>query len=207
MSRTSLALLSAVCATVALGVCSVALRAEDSAKPDKDTGAAKTVELYNGKDLTGWCYKSKAGETIKKFDGQAVTDDKVYSAEPGEIVVRDQPGTAILWTVAEFNTDFELRFEFRAGVNADSGVFLRKPQLQVRDYLVAGPYKELKKYKPQDWNEVIVVVKADTFTATCNGEELKVDKAKVKVPPTGGIGLESDRGVMEYRNLRVTPMK
>ena len=40
--------------------------------------------------------------------------------------------------------------ELRAAVNADSGIFLRKPQLQCLDYLVAGPYKELKKYKPQD---------------------------------------------------------
>ena len=58
-----------------------------------------------------------------------------------------------------FSKDFVLRLEFRAEVNADSGIFLRKPQLQCRDYLVAGPYKELKKYKPQDWNEIEVVVK------------------------------------------------
>jgi hypothetical protein len=204
MSRASLAFVGALCATLVIGVCSVALRAEDAAKSEKD--AANSVELYNGKDLTGWCYKSADG-TVKKFDGQTDTDDKQFSAKPGEIVVNDLPGKGVLWTVAEFNTDFELRFEFRASVNADSGVFLRKPQLQVRDYLVAGPYKELKKYKPQDWNEVIVIVKGQTMTATCNGEELKVDKAKVKVPPTGPIGLENDRGVMEYRNLRVTPIK
>jgi hypothetical protein len=205
MSRASLALVGSLCASVLIGISSVALRAEESAKADESAG--KTVELCNGKDLTGWCYKTKAGDTIKKFDGMTETDDKVYSVKDDEIVVHDQPGTAILWTVAEFNTDFELRFEFRAGVNADSGVFLRKPQLQVRDYLVAGPYKDLKKYKPQEWNEVVVIVKGEIMTATCNGEELKVDKAKVKVPPTGGIGLESDRGVMEYRHLKVTEIK
>jgi hypothetical protein len=53
----------------------------------------------------------------------------------------------------------------------------------------------------------VVIVKGEIMTATCNGEELKVDKAKVKVPPTGGIGLESDRGVMEYRHLKVTDIK
>ena len=59
----------------------------------------------------------------------------------------------------------------RAAVNADSGLFVPGPQLQVRDYLVAGPYKNLKKYKPQDWNEIVVVVKGKTpiapATAKC----------------------------------------
>ena len=208
MPRTSLAYLGALCATVTFGVCSIALRAEDSAKTttaDK-ADAVKPVELYNGKDLTGWCYKAADG-TVTKFDGKTDTDDKQFSAKEGIIQANDQPGKGVLWTVAEFNTDFELRFDFRASVNADSGVFIRKPQLQVRDYPVAGPYKDLKKYKPQDWNEVLVIVKGDTLTATCNGEELKLERIKFKVPPTGGIGLENDRGVMEYRNLRVTPIK
>jgi len=29
----------------------------------------------------------------------------------------------------------------------------------------------------------------------------------MKVPATGGIGLEADRGQMEYRNLRLTETK
>ena len=182
---------------IAIGVCSFALRAED-AKP-----AGRTAELFNGKDLTGWCYKTDG--TVKKFDGQTDTDDKQFSTKDGVLVVNDQPGKGTLWTTAEFNNDFELRFEFRASVNADSGVFVRKPQLQVRDYLVAGPYKDLKKYKPQEWNEVVVVVKGTTVTATCNGETLNTDK--MKMPHTGPIGLENDRGVMEYRNLRVTELK
>jgi hypothetical protein len=213
MPRTSLAYLGALCAaTVAIGVCSVALRAEDSPKASESDKAeksdgAKTIELYNGKDLTGWCYKAADGN-VTMFDGKTETDDKQFSAKGDIIQANDAPGKGALWTVAEFNnTDFELRFEFRASVNADSGVFIRKPQLQVRDYPVAGPYKDLKKYKPQDWNEVLVIVKGETLTAFCNGEELKLDRIKFKVPPTGGIGLENDRGLMEYRNLRVTPIK
>jgi hypothetical protein len=162
----------------------------------------KVHELFNGKDLTGWGYK-----TGERFDGKTETNDKQFSAKDGVIVVNDQEGKAQLWTTAEFNHDFELRFEFRAAVKADSGVFLRKPQLQVRDYPTAGPYKDLKKYKPQDWNEMVVVVKGETVTATCNGEELKSDRVKLKVPATGGIGLEADRGQMEYRNLKLTELE
>jgi hypothetical protein len=116
------------------------------------------------------------------------------------------PGKGIrqLWTTAEFPKDFELRLEFRAAVNADSGLFVRGPQLQVRDYLVAGPYKALKKYKPQDWNEIVVVVTGGVAKCTCNGELLE---EKLKVPATRPIGLEADRGQMEYRKIRLKEIK
>ena len=157
------------------------------------------VPLYNGKDLTGWGYK-----TGEKFDGKAESDDKRYSAKGDTLVVNPGKGLRQLWTTAQFPGDFELRLDFRAEVNADSGLFVRGPQLQVRDYLVAGPYKKLEKYKPQDWNEVVVVVKGGVARCTCNGEVLE---GTFKVPATGGIGLEADRGRMEYRNIRLTPAK
>ncbi len=155
--------------------------------------------LYNGKDLTGWGYKS--GE---KFDGKAESDDKRFSAKGEAIVVNPGKGIKQLWTTRKFPKDFELRLEFRAEVNADSGLFLRGPQLQVRDYLVAGPYKKLKKYKAQDWNEIVVVVKDNVARCTCNGEVLE---AALKLPADGGIGLEADRGKMEYRNIRIKEAK
>ena len=162
------------------------------------------IELFNGKDLTGWGYKDKTGGKFESFDGKTDSSDKRYSAKDGVLVVNDGKGIRQLWTSAKFPKDFELTLEFRAGVNADSGLFVRAPQLQVRDYLVAGPYKMLKKYKPQDWNEIVVVVKGEVAHCTCNGEVLE---GMLKVPATGGIGLEADRGVMEYRKLRLKELK
>jgi hypothetical protein len=156
------------------------------------------TSLFNGKDLTGWGYSA-----TEKFDGKTEASDGRYTAKDGILVVnpqKDGPRLRQLWTSKEFPKDFELRLEFRAAVNADSGIFLRKPQLQCRDYLVAGPYKELKKYKPQDWNEVVVTVKDGVAHCTCNGEVLE---AALKLPATGPIGLEADRGQMEYRNIRI----
>jgi hypothetical protein len=181
---------------IACGLAACTLHGADT-KPE-----AGVTELFNGKDLTGWGYKS--GE---KFDGKAESDDKRFSAKDGMIVVNPgKPKEAIkqLWTTKTFPNDFELRLEFRAAVNADSGLFLRGPQLQVRDYLVAGPYKNLKKYKPQEWNEIVVVVKGQVARCTCNGEVLE---EAFKLPATGGIGLEADRGQMEYRNLRLKETK
>ena len=58
----------------------------------------------------------------------------------------------------------------------------------------------IKKYKPQEWNEIVVVVKDNVAHCTCNGDVLE---EALKLPATGPIGLEADRGTMEYRNIRV----
>ena len=48
---------------------------------------------------------------------------------------------------------------------------------------------------------MIVVVKDGVAHCTCNGEVLE---AALKVPATGPIGLEGDRGQMEYRRIRIS---
>lgn len=170
------------------------------------------TSLFNGKDLTGWCFRAKVekkdpkvGEVTEKFDGKTESSDAGrYSAKDGILTVNFPKGQerliAQLYTVAEFPKNFVLKLEFRASPNADSGVFVRKPQLQCRDYLVAGPYKELKQYKPQEWNQIIVEVKDGIAHCTCNGEVLE---EALKLPETGPIGLEGDRGQMEYRHLQI----
>lgn len=168
--------------------------------------------LFNGKDLTGWCFREKTkrgdrnpGVITAKHDG------KTEAADAGRYIVKDgviavtfpseaDKLTGQIYTAAEYPKNFVLKLEFRASVNADSGIFIRKPQLQCRDYLVAGPYKELKHYKPQEWNKIEVKVNDGVAHCTCNGEVLN---ASLKLPATGPIGLEGDRGVMEYRHIQI----
>jgi len=153
--------------------------------------------LFNGKDLTGWGYRTN------EFVGQARSNDGRYVAKNGRLIVMTPPeGSRInqLWTTREFPRDFVLKLEFRATPNADSGIFIRQPQLQCRDYLLAGPYRELQAYRPQEWNEVVVRVKDGVAHCTCNGEVLE---EAMPVPATGPIGLEGDRGQMEYRRIRL----
>ncbi|MEJ6644594.1 MAG: GDSL-type esterase/lipase family protein [Akkermansiaceae bacterium] len=160
--------------------------------------------LFNGKDLTGWGYRNeKSLKKTESFDGKEMSSEGRYLARHGRLIVTTPPeGRAFgqLWTDAEFGTDFTLKLEFRANAEADSGVFIRKPQLQCRDYLVAGPYKELTKYRAGDWNEIIVEVKGEIAHCTCNGEVLE---AAFELPGSGPIGLEGDRGQMEYRRIRL----
>jgi hypothetical protein len=161
-----------------------------------------STTLFTGTDLSGWHYRGDPdlGTATEASDGR-------YSAREGMLVVNPEvvgrgPHLRQLWTMREFPSDFVLKLEFRAAVDADSGIFIRGMQLQCRDYLVAGPFKELKAYKPQDWNEIVIVVTGRSALCTCNGEVLHVDLA---VPANGPIGLEADRGRMEYRRIRLAP--
>lgn len=174
-----------------------------------DTGF---ISLFNGKDLTGWCFRAKVdkkapkvGEVETRFDGQITSNDNGrYSAKDGVLTVNYPQGAerliSQLYTTEEFTGNFILKLEFRASVNADSGIFIRRPQLQCRDYLVAGPYLELKKYKPQEWNEIVITVKDNVAHCTCNGEVLE---EALLLPESGPIGLEGDRGQMEYRRIQL----
>jgi lysophospholipase L1-like esterase len=181
--------------------------------------------LFDGRDLTGWGYRptSEADKESAKrwqaadpnaaawpvvtervdFDGKTSSPDGRFEVINGRLVVTTPPeGRKIqqLWTTREFGDDFILKLEFRATPNADSGVYVRGPQLQCRDYALAGPFTNLKMYKPQDWNELIITVQNGVARATCNGEALE---GELKVPASGPIGLEGDRGQMEYRRIRI----
>ena len=200
------------------------LRLTDTS-PDAFTPEEGFESLFNGRDLTGWGYRptSEADKENARrwqasdpnaaawpfvtdavaFDGKAASADGRFRAINGRIVVTTPAeGRRIqqLWTTREFPENFILKLEFRATPNADSGVYLRGPQLQCRDYGLAGPYKDLKQYKPQDWNELVITVTNGVARATCNGELLEAD---FKLPETGPIGLEGDRGQMEYRRIRI----
>jgi len=183
------------------------------------------VSLFNGKDLTGWGFRpssdgdkafAKKWQTSDKnappwpivsepisFEGQTNSPDGRFLAKAGRLIVTTPTeGRRIqqINTTRDFPKDFVLRLEFRATPNADSGIFIRGPQLQCRDYLLAGPYKKLKNYRPGDWNEIEVNVKDGSAFCLCNGEVLET---AMKVPATGPIGLEGDRGQMEYRRIRI----
>jgi len=183
------------------------------------------VSLFNGRDLTGWGVRPTSTADVQSakrwqasdpnaaawpiltgatnYDGLAQSPEGRYRAKNDRLIVATPPeGRKIqqLWTAREFPKDFVLRLEFRATPNADSGVYLRGPQLQCRDYLLAGPYKWLQQYRPQEWNQLEAIVTNNVAFCTCNGE---IIEPAMKLPVSGPIGLEGDRGQMEYRRIRV----
>jgi lysophospholipase L1-like esterase len=182
--------------------------------------------LFNGRDLTGWGMRPTPEGDLQaranwqkadphaaawpiiteaqSFDGKTASDNGRFVAKNGRLVVTTpSEGRRIeqIWTEREFPSDFKLKLEFRATPNADSGIYLRGNQLQCRDYTLAGPYDKLTKYRPQEWNEIVVEVTGNTARATCNGELLE---EAFELPATGPLGFEGDRGQVEYRRIRVT---
>jgi len=184
--------------------------------------------LFNGKDLTGWNYlpttdqqkkqharwkKNKPDtappwpvyDSVVDFAGKTKSDDGRFVALNGTIVVTVPPEgrkLQMLYTKKEFTGDFTLRLQFKAAKGADSGVFIKGKQLQCRDYPNAGPYKKLKNFRAEDWNDLVVVAKGNTAYCTCNGEVLE---AEMMIPESGPIGFEGDHGKLEYRNIEIGP--
>ena len=60
----------------------------------------------------------------------------------------------------------------------------------------------LKKYKPQDWNEIAVVVKEGVAHCTCNGEVLE---AALKLPPQAELVWKPTAG--KWNTARIVSRK
>jgi hypothetical protein len=159
--------------------------------------------LFNGKDLTGWKYPGIKGTPV---GSNPETSDKRVEVKDGAIVMNAKDsagkgGIKDLYTVEEFDKDFVLKLEFRAGEKADSGVHIRGNQLQIRDFIRRNEQKHLTKFKNDDWNELVITVTGTEATFTVNGEQLKPEK--MKVPTKGAIGLQAETGKFEFRRIRI----
>jgi hypothetical protein len=154
------------------------------------------TSLFNGKDLSGW----RQGKD--KLDGLTSTKNKKWHVTDKAIVI-DGGGGGDIYTVEDFGKDFHLKLEFRAAKGADSGLYIRKNQLQVRDYPNAGPYKKVK-FNAGDWNELDITVTGTKALCKCNGEV--IEKA-FGIPASGPIGLQSESGKFEFRRIRIKEMK
>jgi hypothetical protein len=157
------------------------------------------TSLFNGKDLTGWTY----GKDKDKMDDKTATPDKRIEVRDGVILVNEGKGIMDLYTAREFNKDFHLLLEFRAAPKADSGLYIRGKQLQVRDYPTVGPYKNLKHFRDGDWNVLEITVKGTEALCKCNDEVVEM---AFKVPAKGAIGLQAEVGKFEFRRIRIKEM-
>lgn len=186
-------------ASAILGAAMLALAGPGQAE---EKSAAGFVSLFNGKDLTGWKI-GKAGKT--PLDGKTEGGNGRFTVQDGLIIAneKDQSGKGgilDLYTVKSFDKDFTLKLEFRAALKADSGVYIRGPQLQVRDFIRRNEQRQLKKFKNDDWNELEIRVRKNVADCSINGEPLQVMR---NLPAKGGIGLQAETGKFEFRNIRI----
>jgi hypothetical protein len=144
-----------------LGGFAVAEQDDSSFKPEDGY-----VLLFNGKDLTGWRYGKDT------LEGKSETVDKRFFVKDGAIVADEGKGIKDLHTVKEFDKEFNLKLEFRAGEKSDSGVYIRGPQLQVRDFIRRGEQKQMKNFKNDGWNELDITVKNGIVISKVNGKDV-----------------------------------
>jgi hypothetical protein len=141
--------------------------------------------LDNGKDLEGW---------TGKLDGWSVVD--------GAIHLDAKKSTGDIYHSSMHGDSAVIRLQFRAEKGADSGVYIRGKQLQVRDYPNAGPGQYAKYAKPfGEWNDLEFDISDGTAVVKLNGEV--IEKAWKIGDAKKGIGLQRERGNFDFRYIRV----
>jgi hypothetical protein len=174
--------------------------------------AGEPIELFNGRDLTGW----KARD-VKSKNGWVVRDGVLTNAEPGNDLITEQKFT-----------DFKLRAEFRYPEGSNSGIYLRgRYEVQIEDnfghepdsheiggiYGFLSPIKNAAK-KSGEWQTLEITLFGRTVTIVLNGEKI-IDRQAIP-GITGGaldsdegapgpIMLQGDHGKVEFRKLTLTP--
>jgi len=172
----------------------------------------KLVPIFNGKDLSGWA---------------APSSNPFWRVEKGVLIGENDEKLAgnVLWTEKAYG-DFVLEADVRFNGEIDSGVMLRKPELQLqigvsrslkRDmtgsfytggkpaYPEAGQAKDAEKLlKAGGWNTFRLEARGTTFTVWINGKKAS-EYIDAKYAEAGKLGLQIHPGLkmkVEFRNVR-----
>lgn len=175
----------------------------------------KTINLFNGKDLSGW---------------------KIYGTEKwyvdnGELICESGPDKKYGYLATEqFYKNFDLSLEFKQEANGNSGVFFRSTiegtkvsgwQVEVappnhdtggiyesygRNWLVQIPDEKENILKPSEWNKLRIRVDGDHVQTYLNGQEM-VDLHDEKIGKgEGSIALQIHDGggiKVRWRNFKL----
>jgi 3-keto-disaccharide hydrolase len=199
-----------------------AQRAEDGFTP-----------LFNGKDLTGWVYGTRA-------NGEQNKSGKGYQVENGVLFSTKEDG-GNLYTEQEYS-DFAFRFDFKLTENANNGIGIRAPlegdaayagiEIQVLDD-GGSQYTKLQPWqyhgsvygivpakrgfqKPVgEWNAEEIIAKGRHITVILNGttivdadlDDVKDQEVVAKHPgmarTSGHIGFLGHGARVEFRSIRI----
>jgi hypothetical protein len=172
----------------------------------------EAIELFNGKDLTGW--KPRHSGTK---NGWTVKDGVLVNAKPGNDLITERKFT-----------DFKLHAEFRYPPRSNSGIYLRgRYEVQIEDnygqepecHGIGGVYGFLTPSvnaakKAGEWQSMDITLVGRVVTILFNGERV-IDRQAIP-GITGGaldsdegapgpILLQGDHGPVEFRKLTLTP--
>jgi hypothetical protein len=172
------------------------------------------VELFNGKDLTGWTTQGSGTSRWRVVNG---------------VLTNPASGTNLM-TTRRFE-DFKLHVEFRYPKGGNSGVYLRgRYEVQIEDsperdwpglldvgaiYGLVAP-NESAATAPGTWQTYDITLTGRRVTVVLNGHTIIADQI---IPGITGGALDSDEGApgpfvlqgdhtaVEFRRIRLTPAK
>ena len=192
-----------------------AVRAPDRAEgSDRRVEWGEPVQLFNGRDLSGWDILPSRRPSKWKAEGGVLTNEDTG---------------ANIRTTQEFR-DFKLQLEYRIPKGSNSGVYLRgRYETQVIDGYGREPYSRgnggiygfitptLEASKPPgEWNTLEATLIGYRVTIVLNGQTT-ID-AKLIDGVTGGaldsnedkpgpLMIQGDHGAVYFRNILLTPAK
>lgn len=172
----------------------------------------KPVELFNGKDLSGWKPRHPAAP-----NGWVVQDGVLVNKKPGNDLLTDR----------KFR-DFKVHAEFRYPDGSNSGIYLRgRYEAQIEDdygfpaeshylggiYGFVSPRINAAK-KAGEWQAIDITLLGREVSITLNGEAVVTRQVIPGV--TGGaldsregeagpLLLQGDHGTVEFRRVTITP--
>ena len=169
--------------------------------------------IFNGKDLTGW---------------QNATDNRFWKVVDGILVgENDEALTGNVLHTEKAYHDVIIETEVRWQGHIDSGIMVRKPEIQLQIgisgslkkdmtcsfYIGKGGYPEPGQAKGKEavlkegeWNKIRLVVKGDTYNVWLNGQQVVTDYVTAAFPEAAPIGLQIHPKLkmkVEYRNIKV----
>jgi hypothetical protein len=171
----------------------------------------EVVQLFNGRDLSGWKPRNPSR------NGWVVKDGLLVNGAPGTDLLTDR-----------LFTDFKLHCEFRYPKGSNSGVYLRgRYEVQIEDnfgeepdsHKIGGVYGFLDPCvnaakRAGEWQGLDVTLVGRQVTIVLNGERI-IDRQTIP-GITGGaldsdegkpgpIMLQGDHGPIDFRNLTIAP--
>lgn len=164
--------------------------------------------IFNGKDLTGW---------------KAPDPNPFWTVKDGVLVgANDEKLKASMLYSEKSYGDCIVEAECRFTGEIDSGIMLRKPEIQVQIGVSRSLKKDMtcsvyakgkypgqakdvdKHFKKDDWNTIRIMARGEKYTVWLNGQEVLQYEDK-SFPNPGPIGLQIHGGLkmqVEFRNIK-----
>ncbi len=191
---------------IALAIAWTTASAADNALTEEER-AEGWLLLFDGESLFGW--KAHSDVDWKVTDGE-------IRATKGEM--------GLLCTTSTW-ANYQLKVDFQAPAETNSGVFLRTPPVASRDDVVTKCYelniaptdnpfptgslvarKKVEKYfDSKSWRQFDITVNGDQVSVKCDGETT-VDYKDPKPVASGLIGLQFNTGAVSFKNVKIRPL-